>query len=601
MQIEENETILGKILRPSIRKRALFFIVNDFILSLFTFYIAYLLRFNFHIPENFLKNFIPFFMILVSFKLFLFYWFRIYNTPWRFFSLGSFEKIVKAHLISYALFILFFFMVKDLLVPFPRSVIAIDLFLSIFFIGSFRISKRLLFENNKRVGEATLIYGAGDNGELAVRYLSSKRGELYPIGFIDEDPNKKGSHIHDLRVYSFSDVASLVFKYNITSAIITDKLSANNLDKLIERFTTLGIIHIKKMQFFDEEVKQLKDISIDDLLARKPKDLDHNAIASFIKEKVVLVTGAGGSIGSEICKKVISYGATKLIMVDNSEYNLYQISDQLKKHKIVSKMVNVTNLERLEAIFNEHKPQIVLHAAAYKHVPLVEENIEAALENNIIGTKNSIDMAIKHEVETFVLISTDKAVRPTNVMGATKRVCELYAQNITPNKTNIVAVRFGNVLGSSGSVIPKFRSQIENGGPLTVTHPDITRYFMLIPEACELVLQAASLGEGGEVFILDMGEPIKIVNLAKKMLRLSNREDIEIKFIGLRPGEKLYEELLINEDDKETKYPSILTTQAIPINFEDFMHNIEKLKNSDEDKIVLLKKLVPEFEHKRDN
>jgi UDP-N-acetylglucosamine 4,6-dehydratase len=589
--------LLETLLHPSIKKRALFFLVNDFILSFVTFYVAYLLRFNFQIPSNFLNNLVPFFLILVALKLFLLFWFRIYNTPWRFFSLSNFEKIVKAHLISYGLFSLFFLVVQDLLTPFPRSVIVIDLFLSIFFIGSFRISKRLLFENSRKVGEATLIYGAGSTGELAVRHLTHEHNTLFPIAFIDEDPMRKGSVIHDLRVHGFEDIADLIYKHNIKSAIIAQKISAKKLDDVVQRLNNFGITRIQKVQIFEEKIKQLKDISIEDLLARKPKDLDKAAIESFIKDKIVLVTGAGGSIGSEICKKALSYGAKHLIMLDNSEFNLYQIGEKLNADNATMVMLNVSNRAKLDTIFELHKPQIVIHAAAYKHVPLVEANIEAAIENNINGTMNTIDMAIKHEVETFVLISTDKAVRPTNVMGTTKRICELYAGNVENNRTNILAVRFGNVLGSSGSVIPKFRSQIEKGGPITVTHPDITRFFMLIPEACDLVLQAASLGKNRELFILDMGEPIKIVDLAKKMLLLSNHEDINIEFIGLRPGEKLYEELLINDSDKETQYPSIFTTSGTRIDMERFIKNITRLQDPIEDKIAVLKEIVPEFDH----
>lgn len=259
-------------------------------------------------------------------------------------------------------------------------------------------------------------------------------------------------------------------------------------------------------------------------------------------------------------------------------------------------MQSVVNKELLDKTFEKFKPDIVIHAAAYKHVPLVEDNITEAILNNIIGTKNSIDCAIKHDVQKFVMISTDKAVRPTNVMGTTKRICELYAQNVDANNTEIVAVRFGNVLGSSGSVIPKFKAQIASGGPITVTHPDITRYFMLIPEACELVLQAASIAKGGEIFILDMGDPIKIVDLAKKMIELSGKDEVQIEFSGLRPGEKLYEELLINESDKNTQYESITVAGDTPYEISKLNHDIFELINA-KDKLSKLKEIVPEFNH----
>jgi len=259
-------------------------------------------------------------------------------------------------------------------------------------------------------------------------------------------------------------------------------------------------------------------------------------------------------------------------------------------------MQTVRNVNFLENTFKKYKPQIVIHAAAYKHVPLVEDNILEGITNNIIGTKNSIDLSIKYGVEKFVLISTDKAVRPTNVMGTTKRICELYAQNVKSDKTEIVAVRFGNVLGSSGSVIPKFKAQIQAGGPITVTHPEITRYFMLIPEACELVLQAASIGKGGEIFILDMGEPIKIADLAKKMIDLSGKDEIQIEFTGLRPGEKLYEELLLDDSDKKTDYESITVAGKTIYDIEKLNKDIEELVSC-EDKLLKLKEIVPEFNH----
>lgn len=344
---------------------------------------------------------------------------------------------------------------------------------------------------------------------------------------------------------------------------------------------------------------QLKNISVEDLLARHPQDLDKHKIESFIKDKIVLITGAGGSIGSEISRQCKKFGAKQLVLLDHSEYNLYKITEELHSPNIVSVMQNVRNYDFIEKTFKKYKPQIVIHAAAYKHVPLVEDNILEGISNNILGTKNCIDLSIKYEAEKFVLISTDKAVRPTNVMGTTKRICELYAQNAnTKENTEIVAVRFGNVLGSSGSVIPKFKSQIEAGGPITVTHPDITRYFMLIPEACELVLQAASIGKGGELFILDMGEPVKIVDLAKKMCELSGQEDIKIEFCGLRPGEKLYEELLINDSDKKTDYDSIMVASSTKYDIDKLNKDIQELLVC-EDKIKKLKEIVPEFEHNK--
>lgn len=335
------------------------------------------------------------------------------------------------------------------------------------------------------------------------------------------------------------------------------------------------------------------------MLARKPKDLNDDIVKDFMFEKVVLVTGAGGTIGSEICKQCLKFGVKRLIMLDHSEFNLYKINEITKSNKKnVLKLLSVINLKDIEdEVFKEFDIDIVIHAAAYKHVPLCEFNIKSAVKNNILGTKNMIDLSNKYNVKRFVLISTDKAVRPTSIMGTTKRICELYALNQN-SKTEFVAVRFGNVLGSSGSVIPKFKEQIKNGENLTVTHPDIVRYFMLVSEACQLVLQAASIAKGGELFVLDMGKQVKIADLAKKMLELANRTDLKVVFTGLRPGEKLYEELLIDENDKQTKFESIFVTNSQKYDLNLLNLQINELLNLDEKDIESkLCEIVPEFSH----
>ena len=391
-----------------------------------------------------------------------------------------------------------------------------------------------------------VIYGAGQAGlKLESEYRNSSYKVIY---FIDDDIDLQKRTIDGTRILSKSDAIETIVDSKIDLLVIA--MPSVGKDAIREIYNDLKpyfeVIKIlpslsETLKIDKDFAKQLKNISVEDLLARHPKDLDKDAISNFIQDKVVLITGAGGSIGSEISRQCVKYNARKLVLVDHSEFNLYSIAEELSRYDTSFIMQSVVDAGMLDATFEKHKPDIVIHAAAYKHVPLVEDNIEMGIINNVIGTKNTIDIAIKHRAKKFVLISTDKAVRPTNIMGATKRICELYAQNTKSGDTQIVVVRFGNVLGSSGSVIPKFKAQIENGGPITVTHPDITRYFMLIPEACELVLQAASFGKGGEIFILDMGEPIKIVDLARKMIELSGRDDIEIEFSGLRKGEKLYE------------------------------------------------------------
>ncbi|MBF7070862.1 UDP-N-acetylglucosamine 4,6-dehydratase (configuration-retaining) [Aliarcobacter butzleri] len=449
-----------------------------------------------------------------------------------------------------------------------------------------------------------VIYGAGKAGlQLQREFLSS---EYKLICFIDDDEILHHRSIDGISIYSKEKYCSLFENQKFDLMIIAMPSASQEQIKIIYEFMQDKFEKIKILPSMnnilkkEEFTKQLKDIGVEDLLARYPKDLDKKQIENFIKDKIVLITGAGGSIGSEISRQCKTYGAKQLILLDHSEFNLYSILEELKGENIVPIMQSVRDIKALESTFEKYKPQIVIHAAAYKHVPLVEYNILEGITNNIIGTKNCIDLSIKYGAQKFVLISTDKAVRPTNIMGTTKRICELYAQNVESKNTEIVAVRFGNVLGSSGSVIPKFKSQIEQGKNITVTHPEITRYFMLIPEACELVLQAASIANGGEIFILDMGEPIKIVDLAKKMIELSGRSDISIEFCGLRCGEKLYEELLISDSDQKTKYESITVANSTKFDIDELNKKIEELLIC-EDKVSKLKEIVPEFEHKLNN
>ncbi|MDN5049878.1 UDP-N-acetylglucosamine 4,6-dehydratase (configuration-retaining) [Aliarcobacter butzleri] len=449
-----------------------------------------------------------------------------------------------------------------------------------------------------------VIYGAGKAGlQLQREFLSS---EYKLICFIDDDEILHHRSIDGISIYSKEKYCSLFENQKFDLMIIAMPSASQEQIKIIYEFMQDKFEKIKILPSMnnilkkEEFTKQLKDIGVEDLLARYPKDLDKKQIENFIKDKIVLITGAGGSIGSEISRQCKAYGAKQLILLDHSEFNLYSILEELRGENVVPIMQSVRDIKALESSFEKYKPQIVIHAAAYKHVPLVEYNILEGITNNIIGTKNCIDLSIKYGAQKFVLISTDKAVRPTNIMGTTKRICELYAQNVESKNTEIVAVRFGNVLGSSGSVIPKFKSQIEQGKNITVTHPEITRYFMLIPEACELVLQAASIANGGEIFILDMGEPIKIVDLAKKMIELSGRSDINIEFCGLRLGEKLYEELLINDSDQKTKYESITVANSTKFDIKELNKKIEELLIC-EDKVAKLKEIVPEFEHRLNN
>ena len=588
---------IDSILKPTNKKRVLFFILFDVLISIGTVVLAYLLRFNFHIPLDFFMGMGLMMLILTPLKIFLFFKFRIYFIAWRYFGLLEYKKLIVSHILVYALFALVFFVSYDFFPPFPRSVIIIDFFLSLFFIGFLRISRRIYLESsstNKYL--PTLIIGANDKSTEVIK--SAVRGEIayQPIALLSNQKNLIDTYFSNLKVYSEASLAKVIKEYEISSVIITASLEQKELDRLFTQLKELGISDIKVTQMFQDDTPTFKDISIEDLLARKPKDLDMISIANFIAGKRVMITGAGGSIGSELSRQVALFGAKKIILLDHSEFNLYQISEELEREKVVSVMLSVKDRRALEEVFVKYRPEVVLHAAAYKHVPLCEENVDSAVQNNVFGTKNVIDLSIAYEVGKFLLISTDKAVRPTNVMGTTKRVCELYAHAVPSKNTEIVAVRFGNVLGSSGSVIPKFKSQIEKGENITVTHPDITRYFMLIPEACQLVLQAASIAKGGELFILDMGEPIKIADLAQKMIELSGREDIEIEFTGLRKGEKLYEELLIDDADLKTEYDSIMVSQTTPMDYDILLEKLEQLEH--ENSLEILKEIVPEFEHK---
>ena len=482
--------------------------------------------------------------------------------------------------------------------------LASELFLYLFSVN-FAMYLYYYLVNKSQISKSKIvvIYGAGKAGiKLEEEFSHSEYKVKY---FVDDDKILQKRSIDGVRILSKEELKEKIAQGKKLDLLVIAMPSASH-ERVKEIYANLSPYFraIKILPSFDEILrdkdfaKQLKDISVEDLLARHPKDLDKSVIENFIKDKTVLITGAGGSIGSEISRQCASFGAKQLILLDHSEFNLYSIAEELNECDPVLVMQSVVTKELLDKTFEQYQPDIVVHAAAYKHVPLVEENISEAIINNVIGTKNAIDCSIKHKVKKFVLISTDKAVRPTNVMGTTKRICELYAQNIVSGSTEIVAVRFGNVLGSSGSVIPKFKAQIEHGGPITVTHPDITRYFMLINEACELVLQAAAIAKGGEIFILDMGEPVKIIDLAKKMISLSGHDDIEIKFSGLRAGEKLYEELLIDDSDAKTQYESITVAGKTEYNISKLNEDILELINTKE-KLAKLKEMVPEFDHNK--
>lgn len=595
--------------RPTSCKRLLFFLLLDSLLSVVTLYLAYSLRFNFYIPKSFLTHFWHVYFVLTLIKLIALYVLKNYFIIWRFFSFVDAKNIIYAHIISYSIFVVIYLSFTDYFAPFARSIIIIDFFLSLTFIGILRASKRLFLERAQSEFKPTLLIGVTSNTGTIIQ--SALRGDIsyYPTAIMSltKDESSKHAYIHNIKVYEEDALEDVIVKKKITSIIFVEQMAPNILKIMVDKLNNLGIFDIKQVKLLGNNNEKLEDLSIEDLLARHPKDLDLDVIKSFIKGKKIIITGAGGSIGSEIAKQCAEFGAASLTLIDHSEYNLYQIGESLPQAAL--KLLNITDKQLLEEVFEKVSANIVIHAAAYKHVPICESNQDIAVRNNILGSKIVMDASIKFNVQKVVIISTDKAVRPTSIMGATKRVTELYAQNVVfsenvmsldkveSSKTEIVAVRFGNVLGSSGSVIPKFKKQIEQGGPVTVTHPDITRYFMLIPEACQLVLQTAAIAKGGELFILDMGEPIKIVDLAKQMIRLYGREDdVIIKYTGLRPGEKLYEELLLDESEQKTKYSSIFIARPTPYDFDQLDDDINKLLIS-KNKVEMLQKIVPEFSH----
>jgi len=592
------------LLKPTKFSRFAFFLLGDIFISILSVYIAFLLRFSGDIPNEFYKGALLSASSLTAIKICYFWFLRIYLVPWRFFGLYEARKLFYAHAMAALTFLILFFLASKIFNPFPRSVIIIDAAISFILISGVRISKRMFLSEKKNItnNEPCIVVGATSKTFHVLKGMRQKYINYYPVGVVDGRPELVGTYCENYVVRAKSEIPQMIKDSGAKTAIIALALYPDELKELYDELFAYGLKDIKLFSLLEDESKKIRDVSIEDLLARKPKDLDTKAIENFIKDKIVLVTGAGGTIGSEICKQCLKFGAKRLIMVEHSEFNLYSINEATGADaRNELKMINVVYRHELEEVFAEFHPEVVVHAAAYKHVPLCEFNPHLAVKNNVIGTKNVIDLSKKYGAKKVVLISTDKAVRPTNIMGTTKRICELYAlnSNDAASETQIVAVRFGNVLGSSGSVIPKFKRQIEANEPLTVTHPEITRYFMLVSEACQLVLQAASIARGGELFVLDMGEPVKIADLAKRMLQLAGKEELGIKFVGLRPGEKLYEELLIDENDKSTKYQSIFVTHSAKYDLQELSSQIEELSECEDAQVAdKLKRIVPEFSHR---
>lgn len=597
-------------------RKKLCLVLLDISLVTIIYFLAFVLRFELEgalLRTSFIYISLP---ILIVVTIGIFVRMGMYNSVWRYASLDSLVMVIKAVTYSVLVTVVILFFLDEKYTP--RGVFVIYWMLFLMGTGGVRFSTRFYrYYSARRVkrGMRVLIYGAGYSGQMIAKEMVLNKTLGYnPVCFVDDDSVKVGKKIHSLSIYSGAiDLDTIIRENDIEVVLIAiSSTSGEKIRKIVEscklpqiKFKTipslLGIVN------GEIGVTQIRNIAIGDLLKRAPKDLDQKLVESFVAGKSVLITGAGGSIGSELSRQVVQCSPSVVMLVDNNEYGLYKIDSELSVnynnldlHSLLENIINPLNTEdHLRRI----KTDIIFHSAAYKHVSLVETNPCEAIINNIQGAVNAAKLADKYKVKKFVLISTDKAVRPTSVMGATKRVCELYIQNFNNRSdTDFVAVRFGNVLDSSGSVVPKFKQQIMNGGPVTVTHPDATRYFMLIPEAVQLVMQAASLGKGGEVFILDMGEPVNIENMAKDMIRMMgfSLEEVKIDYIGLKPGEKLSEELLIDDKVKDTKYESITIADVTKVNWEEFESNMNKLIHcaSEHDvdaAIKILKKLVPEY------
>ncbi|APY07158.1 polysaccharide biosynthesis protein [Winogradskyella sp. J14-2] len=588
-----------------------------------TFFLAYLIRYNFTLDFDFhtLIKQVPYVMIVAAISLIAV---GSYKGVVRFTGFKDIINVIIGANILATILICCTFLSRKLLndnsvFNISGSIIYIHLLLNILFlIGAKLFIKSLYNQITQDVHKTAnvLIFGAGNSGMLTYDAIQNDtKNGFEVVGFIDDDERKIGKKINLVTVYGIADIdEDFIKKNNVEDVIISiQNIDPSRLLQITGSLFNLGlkVKIVPPVQSWidgDLSVGQIKEVKIEDLLGREPIHIKNPDLIDQYDNKVILITGAAGSIGSEISRKVSLYNYKKLILVDNAESALYDIQQEFKQQgleNIDAIVADVRNKTRIDQIFNLYKPKIVFHAAAYKHVPLMENNPFEAVSVNIGGTKNVVDIAVKHSIDKFVLISTDKAVNPTNVMGATKRIAELYVSCLKgKGHTKFITTRFGNVLGSNGSVIPLFKRQIEKGGPLTVTHKDITRYFMTIPEACQLVLEAAAMGNGGEIFVFDMGEPIKIFNLAKNMIILSGLrypEDIDIKITGLRPGEKIYEELLADgENTKKTYHEKIMIAKSRHVDIETVASQINKLTSINSltqplEIVSYIKALIPEY------
>lgn len=607
--------------------RRTYLIIYDIISVIFSSYIAVLIRYEFHldtVPEHFLTPINRFLPVNILLTLLIFYIFRLYHSLWAFAGETELQNLVVSCAISALLNSvgLQFFKVSEQ--PVPKSYYFLYMFVLISMMFVSRFSYRFLRsqkhkQQNKKNGISVMVIGAGEAANVIIKEIVNSNFSTMVIRcIIDDDQGKWGRYIQGIKVAGGRDrIIECADLYDIDEIIVAmPSISRPELRKILEicKETNCKLRSLPGMyQLVNGEVNvsKLRDVEVEDLLGRDPISVDLDSILGYVQNKTVLVTGGGGSIGSELCRQIAIHRPNHLIILDIYENNVYDIQQELKTKypelKLTVLIASVRNTNRMNWIFEKYRPEIVYHAAAHKHVPLMEDSPNEAVKNNVFGTWKTAQAAAFYGVRRFVLISTDKAVNPTNIMGASKRICEMIIQTFNNHyDTEFVAVRFGNVLGSNGSVIPLFRKQIVAGGPVTVTHPDIIRYFMTIPEAVSLVLQAGAYAKGGEIFVLDMGEPVRILDLAENLIRLSGYrvgEDIKIEFTGLRPGEKLYEELLMDEEGmKETANKLIHVGKPIEIDEMEFFQQLKRLKeeskNESRDIRPLIKEIVPTYHYR---
>lgn len=600
--------------------------IYDIVSIIFASYMAVLIRYDFRvdsIPEHFIDPITRFLPVNIALTLCIFYFFRLYHSLWAFAGETELQNLVMSCVISTMIngAGLQFFKIAEQAVP--KSYYFLYLFMLITMIFASRFSYRFMRsqkhkQQNKKNGTSVMVIGAGEAANVIIKEIVNSNFSTMVIKcIIDDDKGKWGRYIQGIKVAGGRDkIIEAADIYDIDEIIVAmPSISRAELRKILEicKETNCKLRSLPGMyQLVNGEVNvsKLRDVEVEDLLGRDPISVDMDSILGYVQNKTVLVTGGGGSIGSELCRQIAGHRPKQLIILDIYENNVYDIQQELKVRypevKLTVLIASVRNTNRMNWIFENYRPDIVYHAAAHKHVPLMEDSPNEAVKNNVFGTWKTAQAAAFYGVKRFVMISTDKAVNPTNIMGASKRICEMIIQTFNNHyDTEFVAVRFGNVLGSNGSVIPLFRKQIMAGGPVTVTHPDIIRYFMTIPEAVSLVLQAGAYAKGGEIFVLDMGEPVKILDLAENLIRLSGYrvgEDIKIEFTGLRPGEKLYEELLMEEEGlKETANKLIHIGKPIEIDEMQFFVQLKRLKeesrNESGDIRPLIREIVPTYNY----